>query len=257
MELAPHVDAIRRDLSAATALADDSTREIAARLGSTLDTSARMALMDALSQACAEISRDLAPGSVEVRLAGRDPQFVVTAPPRMTPAVEPTRAVPTTDEDKDEATAAEGDEDTAEAGEEEFDEEDGNTVRLTFRLPAGLKNRVEAAASDSGQSVNAWLNDAVRFAVDMNDWTAFGQGRGPRPPRAPRPPRPPRPPKDKSGRRGGFNFGEMFGDVFGNIGEQVSREVERSLHGLHGDHGPHGKPGKGHGPDTHVSGWVR
>ncbi len=45
--------------------------------------------------------------------------------------------------------------------------------------------------------------------------------------------------------------------MFGNIGEQVSREVERSLHGLHGEHGPHGKPGKKHGPDTHVSGWVR
>ena len=258
MELAPHVDAIRRDLSAATALADDSTREIAARLGSTLDTSARMALMDALSQACAEISRDLAPGSVEVRLAGRDPQFVVTAPPRMSPAAEPTRAVPTTDEH--ETSGDDGDTDVPEDAtgdaEEEFDEEDGNTVRLTFRLPAGLKNRVETAASDSGQSVNAWLNDAVRFAVDMNDWNAFGQGRGPRPPRAPRPPRPPRPPRDKSGRRGGFNFGEMFGDVFGNIGEQVSREVERSLRDVTG-HRDHGKPGKKHGPDTHVSGWVR
>jgi hypothetical protein len=49
----------------------------------------------------------------------------------------------------------------------------------------------------------------------------------------------------------------MFGDMFGNIGEQVSREIENSLKGVHGDHGPHGKPGKKHGPDTHVSGWVR
>ena len=255
MELAPHVDAIRRDLSAATALADDSTREIAARLGNTLDTSARMAMMDALSQACAEISRDLAPGSVEVRLAGRDPQFVVTAPPRISPAAEPTRSVPTTED----ASRDDGDIDAPEDadgadGPEEFDEEDGNTVRLTFRLPAGLKNRVEAAANENGQSVNAWLNDAVRFAVDMNDWSAFGQGRGPRPPR---PPRAPRPPRDRGGRRGGFNFGEMFGDMFGNIGEQVSAEVERSLHGIHGGHGPHGQPGKKHGPDTHVSGWVR
>lgn len=254
MELAPHVDAIRRDLSAATALADDSTRQIAARLGTTLDTSARMAMMEALSQACAEISRDLAPGSVEVRLAGRDPQFVVTAPPRISPAAEPTRAVPTAEQNNSGDGGGTDVPEDAEAADEEFDEEDGNTVRLTFRLPAGLKNRVETAASDNGQSVNAWLNDAVRFAVDMNDWSAFGQGRGPRPPRAPRPPREPRPSRDRSGRRGGFNFGEMFGDMFGNIGEQVSREVERSLQGIHGDHGPHSKK---HGPDTHVSGWVR
>jgi hypothetical protein len=49
----------------------------------------------------------------------------------------------------------------------------------------------------------------------------------------------------------------MFGDMFGNIGEQVSAEVERSLHGIHGGHGSHGQPGTKHGPDTHVSGWVR
>ncbi|MFV2083259.1 hypothetical protein [Micromonospora sp. LOL_021] len=40
-----------------------------------------MTLLDALSAAADEITRDLAPGSVELRLRGRDPHFVVTALP--------------------------------------------------------------------------------------------------------------------------------------------------------------------------------
>ena len=40
-----------------------------------------MTLLEALSAAADEISRDLAPGSVELRLRGRDPNFVVTSPP--------------------------------------------------------------------------------------------------------------------------------------------------------------------------------
>jgi len=37
-------------------------------------------LLDGLSAAADEITRELAPGSVEVRLRGRDPNFVVTTP---------------------------------------------------------------------------------------------------------------------------------------------------------------------------------
>ena len=37
-------------------------------------------LLDALSSAADEITRELAPGSVEVRLRGREPQFAVTPP---------------------------------------------------------------------------------------------------------------------------------------------------------------------------------
>ena len=41
----------------------------------------RLALLEALSTAADEITRDLAPGSVYVRLQGREPQFVVTPAP--------------------------------------------------------------------------------------------------------------------------------------------------------------------------------
>ena len=39
------------------------------------------ALQDALAAATEEITTELAPGSVELRLRGRDPEFVVTLPP--------------------------------------------------------------------------------------------------------------------------------------------------------------------------------
>ena len=40
----------------------------------------RLALLEALSAAADEITRELAPGAVEVRLRGSDPDFVVTLP---------------------------------------------------------------------------------------------------------------------------------------------------------------------------------
>ena len=46
--------------------------------------------MDALSQAAAEITAELADGSVDVRLRGREPQFVVDVPTVPMPAAAPT-----------------------------------------------------------------------------------------------------------------------------------------------------------------------
>ena len=40
----------------------------------------RLVLLEALSAAAGEITRELAPGAVEVRLRGSDPDFVVILP---------------------------------------------------------------------------------------------------------------------------------------------------------------------------------
>ena len=53
-------------------------------------------LLDALSAAADEITRELAPGSVEVRLRGGEPEFVVTPAPADEPA-EPTPRPPPRD----------------------------------------------------------------------------------------------------------------------------------------------------------------
>ncbi|MFD8571285.1 toxin-antitoxin system HicB family antitoxin [Streptomyces sp. NPDC057694] len=148
MDLTPYVDTLHRELAVAAEAGGDEARELAERLTAPLESATRLTLLNVLSAAMDEVTRDLAPGSVDVRLRGLDPEFVVTLPvgdsadegPR--PA-EPVRAAPVAD--------------TA---------DDGSTARVNLRLPAHLKARAEEAASREGLSVNAWLVRAVSAAVD-------------------------------------------------------------------------------------------
>ena len=50
-------------------------------LAAPLDSAIRLALQDALAAAAEEITMELAPGSVELRIRGREPEFAVTTPP--------------------------------------------------------------------------------------------------------------------------------------------------------------------------------
>lgn len=121
-----------------------------------LDSAARLVLLDVLSQAASEITRDLAPGSVEVRLRGRHPDFVVTSPK--------------VDELFDAVLASEAHAaSSAGRGSAGEDDGEGGTARLTLRLPEHLKARVEEAARRDGLSVNSWLVRAAAQAVDPAD----------------------------------------------------------------------------------------
>ena len=77
MELSPYVDTVRAGVTNAAALADDHTRQVAERLGSAIESSTRLALIQALSDAASTISAELAPSSVELRMAGENPEFAV------------------------------------------------------------------------------------------------------------------------------------------------------------------------------------
>src|SRR5918996_1160454 len=79
MELTTYVDTLRADLLRAAEALGPESRVAAERLEVALEPSTRMALMEALSDAAAEITQDLPHAAVEVRLKGREPQFVVTA----------------------------------------------------------------------------------------------------------------------------------------------------------------------------------
>ncbi len=139
MELGPYVSDLRRQLVHATDSGDEDTRAVAERLAAGLDSATRLVLLDVLSAATGEISRDLAPGSVDLRLRGRDVEFVVTAP-----ATEP---------DPDERVAT------------PVDLDDVSTSRTTLRLPDALKAQVDEAAAADGLSVNSWLVRAVAAAL--------------------------------------------------------------------------------------------
>jgi hypothetical protein len=151
MDITPYVDSLRDALAAAAAPGGDEARALADRLAGALDSAARLSLLEALSAAADEITQELAPGSVEVRLRGRDPDFIVTSPPS---------------EESDEDGAAPVPVRLA-APEPAFgDGDEIRTARITLRVPEHLKPRVEAAAEQAGLSVNAWLVRAVAIALD-------------------------------------------------------------------------------------------
>lgn len=163
MDLSPYTDALRRDLAAAADAAGEDVRGAAERLIFALDPAVRLVLLDALGVAAAEIGTQLTDAAVELRLRGRDPEFVVLhteVPEPPEPRTSPAPPAPPA------------------LGEPAEDE---GTARLTLRLPETVKARVEAVAAAGGLSVNAWLVRAVGGALDR--------------------PAPPRGPVPRSGRR--------------------------------------------------------
>ncbi|WP_030219790.1 hypothetical protein [Streptomyces bikiniensis] len=148
MDLTPYVDTLRRELAVAAEAGGEDARRLAERLTAPLESATRLTLLNVLSAAMDEVTREIAPGSVDVRLRGLDPDFVVTLPPadRGTPVEQ---AMPS--EPPRSMTPAEGDE--------------GGTARVNLRLPAHLKARAEEASAAEGLSVNAWLVRAVSLAV--------------------------------------------------------------------------------------------
>jgi len=155
MDLTSYVDSLRRELAEAAELGGPEARALAERLSGPLESAARLALLDALSAATDEITRDLAPGSVELRLRGRDPSFVVNPPPDFGDTAVPTMTA-TTGTTAMGTTAAPIDDDSA---------TDSVTARINFRLSEQLKARIEEAAGRDGISVNAWLVRAATAAV--------------------------------------------------------------------------------------------
>jgi hypothetical protein len=138
MDLGQYVSELQRQLLDAAENGADDTRVVAERLAAGLDAATRLVLLDALSAAVGEITRDLAPGSVDLRLRGREIEFVVT------------QSNPEPDADDRPATV---------------DLDDASTSRTTLRLPDALKARVDEAAVADGLSVNTWLVRAVASAL--------------------------------------------------------------------------------------------
>lgn len=81
MDLTPYLDDFRQELAIAADAGGAEARAFALQLAGPLESAARLTLLNALCAAMGEVNRDLAPGSVVVRLRGLDPEFVVTAPP--------------------------------------------------------------------------------------------------------------------------------------------------------------------------------
>jgi HicB family len=154
MELNQYIESIHRQLEASAEAGGEDARIVIERLLAPLDASLRLALQDALAAAADEITVELAPGSVELRIRGRDPEFVVTAPPG--------------DPSDDDAAG----EEAGRAWNRVAPGSDGEEValsRINLRLPEDLKARIERAAAEAGLSVNAWLVRAAAGALERTD----------------------------------------------------------------------------------------
>jgi hypothetical protein len=136
MELAPHVEALQRDLAAIAAVGDDATAQAAQRLSAAIRASPGLRLLDALGEAALELSAQLPSGRVEVRLAGQDPSLVYVDEREPEPPPAP---------------------------------DDGATARITLRLPESLKASIDAAAAREGVSANAWLVRALARSVSTTN----------------------------------------------------------------------------------------
>ena len=136
MDLTPYLESLRGDLSAAAAPGGPETARAAELLSHAIDASARLALLQALSDAAAEITTRLHGPVVDVRLRGREADLVVS---HVYAEPEAPSAAPLLD--------------------------GGDLARLTLRMPEALKAHVEQAAAAEGVSVNAWLVRAVTAAA--------------------------------------------------------------------------------------------
>ncbi len=159
MQLEQHVDGLLEQLAGVAEAGGDEARALAQRLTAPLEAAVRLMLLNVLAVAAAEITRELAPGSAELRLRGTDPEFVVTAPAA----------------DREEATGR-GIEEARSRGEAWADSGlpsagigEGGLARINLRLPERLKSRVEQAADREGLSINAWLVRAAAAAAERGE----------------------------------------------------------------------------------------
>jgi hypothetical protein len=145
MDITPYVENLRRDLAVAADAGGEEARALAERLTAPLESAVRLMLLDALSAAADEITRELAPGSVELRLRAGEPEFAVT------PA----------------AGDGQGSDYAQPLAPAQADE--GATARINLRLPEGLKTGIEQAAGRERLSVNAWLVRVAAAALAHDD----------------------------------------------------------------------------------------
>jgi hypothetical protein len=129
MHVQPVINSLQAALlnHSALAAADPSVEAAINQLVEAIGPALRLAAMDLAQQAAAEVSAQLADHSVDVVMSDGDPSLRVSD--ARTPSEKPSA--------------------------EEFD------ARITLRLPPTLKQWIEDAAGDDGESINGWVVDAL------------------------------------------------------------------------------------------------
>jgi hypothetical protein len=149
MEFDSIVEGITADLRRAGAIGGEETARIADLLVAGVEPSIRLHVLEALYRAAKELEESSPGVSVEIRLEGRNPVLSLAR-------------------EEPEGGAAEG--------ESLGDYAEDDVLRITLRLPEGLKVRVEDAAARAGASVNAWIVAALARSFDVSATTRTQPG---------------------------------------------------------------------------------
>jgi HicB family len=190
MDLSKYTDQLREGLASATAAADEQTQRTALLLGAAVEPTARLALMNALSDLAAEVTAALGDRVVEVRLDGRDVRVAVSDDHAAGDATDGTTAGPGAADDADDEShdwAGWAGRNFGRGFGGGFGPDGGDISRVTLRLVEQMKNQAERAAAEQGVSLNSWVAQAVQGALSghgpgrwdqtRGDQTRGGQGR--------------------------------------------------------------------------------
>ncbi|HEY2043846.1 MAG TPA: toxin-antitoxin system HicB family antitoxin [Jatrophihabitans sp.] len=159
MQLSEHTRKIHEQLAAASALGDERTQQIARALGETVESAARLAILDAVTATASDITAALfeagggaATPAITVHLVGDEVRVSVSHAPSGPSDQQAPRP-----------------------------DESDTSARISLRLPESLKADIERAAASSDVSVNTWLVRAALQAVngDQGGWGGSHQHRPP------------------------------------------------------------------------------
>ncbi|MBW3665998.1 MAG: type II toxin-antitoxin system HicB family antitoxin [Actinobacteria bacterium] len=132
MQLSHAISGLENAVEAQLRVAGSETADIGSQLLNALRPAIRQTLMEVVTMAATEVSSQLRGSRVEVRLVDGDPELIVAEDAS---AVPPPPPPPGTDDDE---------------------------ARITLRLPGYLKELIAEAAAGSGDSLNAFVVDALR-----------------------------------------------------------------------------------------------
>lgn len=130
MQLSHAISGLENAVEAQLRVAGSETAEIGSQLLNALRPAIRQTLLDVVTMAATEVSSQLPGSRVEVRLVEGDPELIVAEDASSVPPPPPPA-------DEDEA-------------------------RITLRLPGYLKELIAEAAAGSGDSLNAFVVEALR-----------------------------------------------------------------------------------------------
>lgn len=163
MDLTPYLDRLREDLATSASAGDQDLKRTAAVLSAALEPAARLTLMNALADMAAEVTAHLHDQVVDVRLDGREVRIVVTGPePRATDAA-PTSGTDAPRSDHDSGAGRGSGPAAGVFG--DVAGGSGDISRITLRIVEQIKAQAEQVAAAQGQSLNAFVAQAVQQAV--------------------------------------------------------------------------------------------